>query len=159
MPQAFPNLVELSLARMAIGAHDLACLGGLTRLTLLELRVCHLQAAASLVALQRLPLQALQLVEVLGTTSDALDDALRGMTQLHRLHVRLQLGCSLPGDALQQACVIDQALPEPPARRLRAAAPPAGHRPSGRWRSCPACAGSRSSEGGRSMAWKPGWSR
>jgi len=44
-------------------------------------------------ALQQLQsLQELELCEVLGPSSEQLDDAIRGLTNLHRLHVSQQRG-------------------------------------------------------------------
>ena len=63
------------------------CLGGLTRLEALHLEECWLQHGASVLALRGLQLCALELRDVMGPSPEALDDALRALPNLHRLHV------------------------------------------------------------------------
>ncbi|PRW57473.1 regulatory subunit [Chlorella sorokiniana] len=85
---AFPYVNSLTLERMQLAPKQMANVAGLTRLTVLHMRLCRLSEGASVLALQRLPqLQALELSDVAGPTAAQLDDTLRSLTALHRLAV------------------------------------------------------------------------
>ncbi|KAL4451851.1 hypothetical protein ABPG75_007513 [Micractinium tetrahymenae] len=86
--QTFPNACELVLERMQLSKQDLACIASLPRLTSLSLKTCRLTEGGAIAALEGASgLQELELSEVLGSGSEELDNAIRCLTNLHRLHV------------------------------------------------------------------------
>ncbi|KAL4853305.1 hypothetical protein ACK3TF_005652 [Chlorella vulgaris] len=85
----FPHVSAVRLSGMHVKTQTLSCIAGL-EVTKLQFRhvteACRLESGC-VSLLQRLPLQELELVDVLGPTPTELDDALRGMAHLHHLHV------------------------------------------------------------------------
>lgn len=96
--QTFPNLSELCLERMELPRQSLACVASLAGLSSLSLRMCRLSEAGSMSELQKMAgLQELHLCDVLGPSAEELDDAIKGLTLLHRLHVEsLSASCKAP---------------------------------------------------------------